>query len=232
MLVHGSPSDHRGWLPFVGHAPADARLVLVDLLDHGGAPDDESPGCVSIESDLRAIVEATEGPVTLVGHSAGAYLAARLLASLGDRVSRAVLIAGFPGLPPQVAVERAGLWQSIERGELSRAAFEDAVITGWLGREKPNTAALPLMRSILTDLTQPRLKRYFQRIALLGTDEARVPPFDTPALVIHSQRDPTLPHELGVELARLGRRAELVTRDDDCHWLDDDHARAAFGAER
>jgi pimeloyl-ACP methyl ester carboxylesterase len=156
-------------------------------------------------------------PFTLVGHSLGAYLAARLLGELGDRVERAVFVGGFPTLPEPIVSAYLGLAAGIESGAVEpRAAIRGAVEAA-LGASAPEPARA-LLHAIASEWPVPRIVRLLRRVAEVGAASA-VSTFDTRAVVLHAADDASVPIALGRDLAALGQRAKLRELDEGGHFL-------------
>jgi pimeloyl-ACP methyl ester carboxylesterase len=100
-FLHGSPGDSTVWeLIAELHTPG-ATCWLLDLPDHGVAPDlNDDPR--SLESNITGSIRGLRQRVTLVGHAFGAYLAARIARRLGDQVTGLVLVSGFARVTPEL----------------------------------------------------------------------------------------------------------------------------------
>ena len=98
VLVHGMVSSHRTW-----------ELVLPELRKHftayamvrrGRGESDDAGADYSLErevEDVVALIDSTDGPVSLLGHSHGAILVLEAALRRTDRVRRLVLYeGGFP----------------------------------------------------------------------------------------------------------------------------------------
>lgn len=95
VLVHGSMSSAEQWMDYPALLP-EFEVVAIDLPGHGekvGVP-------FTTESALDAIAEAVAGagPVVVVGHSLGAYLAGLFAGTRAHRLRGLVLI-GATGNP-------------------------------------------------------------------------------------------------------------------------------------
>jgi len=101
VLVHGLGSQMQHWLPTARILARHHRVVLVELPGHGLTP---MPSPFSLEQAAaaldRAIRDASDGPVILVGHSLGGLVAAEEALIHPDRVRCLVLIEA--ALKPQV----------------------------------------------------------------------------------------------------------------------------------
>lgn len=105
VLVHGLGSQIQHWLPTARRLARDHRVILVELPGHGLAPMPTpfSLGEASAALD-RAIRDATDRPVILVGHSLGGLVAAQEALEHPERVRGLVLVetALRPQAPPAI----------------------------------------------------------------------------------------------------------------------------------
>nr|WP_306268919.1 acetoin dehydrogenase dihydrolipoyllysine-residue acetyltransferase subunit [Pararhizobium sp. IMCC3301] len=93
VLVHGFAGDQTGWAALAGALRrAGHKVDAVDLPGHGG-----NEGVANHPEDLVAWLSAylnrAAKPVHLVGHSLGAFVAARAAAEMPQAVARLTLIA-------------------------------------------------------------------------------------------------------------------------------------------
>jgi pimeloyl-ACP methyl ester carboxylesterase len=99
VLVHGG-SAHARWWDFVAEALADRyHLIAPDLRGHGDSEHADPPryGIEEYVHDLEALVTALDlGPVALVGHSLGAFIALRFTECHPELVRCLVTVDGRP----------------------------------------------------------------------------------------------------------------------------------------
>jgi pimeloyl-ACP methyl ester carboxylesterase len=105
LAIHGITSTSRTWLA-TGRALGDrATLLAVDLRGRGRSAG--LPPVVGLDAHVRdmvAVLDAVElGRAVVVGHSLGAYIAARLATSHPERVARLVLVDGGLSIPESLA---------------------------------------------------------------------------------------------------------------------------------
>ena len=100
-FLHSSPGSSAIWDRLAELHTPSASCWLVDLPDHGAAPDINDDPRV-LESNVTGAIRGIRQRVTLVGHAYGAYLAARLARRLGDQVSSLVLFSGFARATPEL----------------------------------------------------------------------------------------------------------------------------------
>jgi lipase len=109
VAVHGISSNHLSFAVLADALP-DARLVAPDL--RGRARSAGLPGPWGMDrhaADVAALVDAVGGPVLLLGHSTGAFVAAAVVRRYPGLVRGLVLVdGGLPfRLPEGVTVEQA-----------------------------------------------------------------------------------------------------------------------------
>ncbi|MBN9176150.1 MAG: alpha/beta fold hydrolase [Microbacterium sp.] len=98
LAIHGVTSSHLAW-EFLAEALPGVRIVAPDLRGRGRSNDLVGPaGMAAHAADLAAVSAALGlGPVVVVAHSMGAFVAVAFAARHPDLVSRLVLVDG--GLP-------------------------------------------------------------------------------------------------------------------------------------
>lgn len=101
LAVHGITSSHLAWSVVGERLGADHRLVAVDLRGRGGSRDLPGPyGLARHAADLVRVIEAYGGgPVVVLGHSMGGFVAVELARSHPELVRRLVLVDGGALLP-------------------------------------------------------------------------------------------------------------------------------------
>ena len=140
LAVHGISSSHvifRTVVRELGRRMS-ASVLAPDLRGRGRSAHLPPPyGLGSHVADLIAVLDHADAQrVVLVGHSMGAYVAARLAAEHPERVAGVVLLdGGLPSAPgpidPDVVIE-AVVGPAIERMH-TRFASTDAYVAGWRG---------------------------------------------------------------------------------------------------
>lgn len=116
VLVHGRASNSGTWKALLPHL-VGYRVHLVDLAGHGAAASPEDPGAYTVEAQVGHLVETLaplDGPLALVGHSLGGFLALRYALERPDRLAGLVLESTAADNP-----YRSGR-HAAHRGELAR----------------------------------------------------------------------------------------------------------------
>lgn len=98
LAIHGITANHRTWSWLVRALPG-WRVIASDLRGRGGSRNLPGPyGMATHADDLTAVIDAAGGgPVTVVGHSMGGFVALVLADQHPELVRRLVLVDG--GLP-------------------------------------------------------------------------------------------------------------------------------------
>jgi pimeloyl-ACP methyl ester carboxylesterase len=144
ILVHGTRVSHTQWDRYLDRFPG-LEIVTPDLPGHGSRADEE----FTTQAAVATISEAVEGggrtgPVVLVGHSLGGYMAMAYAAQRPDRLSGLVLIGSsavpegagaavyraFARLIERVGDERMGRISNRVLARLADEATAAAVLAG------------------------------------------------------------------------------------------------------
>jgi magnesium chelatase accessory protein len=233
VLLHGSLLDGRMWSTLTERATAEATLHVLDLPGHGRSAEARTLDYADVEQQLTQYLRGIGVPVVLVGHSVGAWLAARLACSASDSIERVVAICGFA----QLGVEAAAFWarsaQQLESGELSRETFRAIAEAAFLDARGDSDAAVLALRQWLLGLSTARAISEMRLAAQLGAADAAVQPFTVPAIILQGDADRAMPLASGEQLASLGADARLTRVAGAGHLLPLQHtdlvAAAVFG---
>ncbi|MXG88964.1 alpha/beta fold hydrolase [Nocardioides flavescens] len=135
LAVHGITATSRAWGEVAAALPREWTLVAPDLRGRGHSRDlPASTGLHSHVDDLTGLAEQlvaeAGGPISLVGHSMGAFVAVHLAHARPDLFTRVVLVDGGVALPvPEGAdpdeVLAATLGPALERLSRSYANADD-----------------------------------------------------------------------------------------------------------
>jgi lipase len=111
VAVHGITANHRTFAPLAAALPRH-RLLAPDLRGRGASCTLPGPWGIDrhAEDVARLITASAQGPVVLVGHSMGGFVAAALVRRFPDLVSGLVLVDGglpFPPPPQGIDVDQA-----------------------------------------------------------------------------------------------------------------------------
>ena len=96
VLLHGGLTDSRDFSDNLDALASRFRLLLPDRRGHGRTPDVTGPITIELmtEDTIAFLETVLDGPVRLVGYSAGAIVALRMAVRRPDLVDRLVVISG------------------------------------------------------------------------------------------------------------------------------------------
>ena len=105
LLLHGLAGSWRYWRRGLDGLRTDHTLYLPDLVGFGRSPKPRGDYSLAMHVEaLTPLLDAVEGPTTVVGHSMGAIVALGLYARFPARVKRLALI-GLPYFPSRELAE-------------------------------------------------------------------------------------------------------------------------------
>ncbi|MBX3131725.1 MAG: alpha/beta hydrolase [Polyangiaceae bacterium] len=219
LLVHGTPLDRSTFAEVARRAPDGVRVVLLDLPDHGQAADQLEARLEPLEDALLDALQHTRGETTLVGHSIGAWLGARVSQRLPASVTRFVSLAGFAGLSPSELEFRRQLCEQLERGEVEVPSLRETVLDMMLGDARTPEADKVTWRGF--EVPKSRIIRALRR--MLRIADAPAVRFMRATTFVHGLRDGTVPHVHSAQLAREDADSTLVSLDTGSHVLSLSH---------
>ena len=194
LLLHGYSDSWRAHGPLLGRLARAHRAIAVSLRGHGDSPRPETGyGIVDFAGDLPALMDRCGLPsATVVGHSMGSMVAARLALDHPDRVEGLVLIGALATLKGNAAVE----------GELRNAVegLTDPIAADFVREFQESTLARPVAPAFLDTVVAESLKM--------------------PARVWRAALRSMLEQDLGPELHRIATPTLILCGDRDglCDW--------------
>ena len=114
LLIHATGFHARCWDATVAALPGDQHVIALDLRGHGSSyrPDSLSDWMETAEDVAAFVNEHCPEAVVAVGHSMGAYVAARAAAIAPDRFAQLLLVDPVMLLPEIYAYEPDALGSS------------------------------------------------------------------------------------------------------------------------
>lgn len=233
VLLHGTPSDRRVWDTLVALTPSGTRCEAWDLLDHGASTAPEATAD-DLAADVVRRVRALGDPVRLVGHSFGAWIAARAAVSLGGMVESCVALNGLSRAPDALADELGGLADAFEASAIDLPTGVSIAAQRWLPAASPRPEHVEHVRRIIADESPVRLVRQIRRLCSLRHPSARLTSLSVPMTIVASRDDRAVPAEAADELAALASDVTRVILDGDSHFTQWTHttrvAELVFGS--
>ncbi|MEM6793288.1 MAG: alpha/beta fold hydrolase [Acidobacteriota bacterium] len=212
VMIHGVADQAATWLLVAPSIGEGRQLFLVDLPGHGDSGPAAGPlpmGAVvaGLEGWLKGHVGAADRPVTLVGNSMGAWLAAIIAHRHPEWVERAVLINGGP-IASRPVPDGAGGVVSLMPADRDEARALMAAI------RDPGFPATPdaVLDDLVARVTGGEVERMFAAEADLERHllTGRLAEITTPVTVIWGTSDRFLGDDFKTRLLGGLPRAELL----------------------
>lgn len=149
LLIHGLGSNAVSWGALIANLEASGeRVTAIDLPGHGDNPEDAA-SINDLADYVIAHLQKLSGKVHLVGHSLGAWVAAKAASAVPDAVSELMLIAPA-GCGPEINVDFVKGLAEVENMDQLRGLL---AMLGPTAEATPDGAAA----SMLQDLSRGRL---------------------------------------------------------------------------
>ena len=230
LMVHGSLSDARYWAPQIPALSADRRLYAPSLRDYfpnrdaaGGLPDLDWERDVE---DMAALIAGLDaGPVDVMGHSRGGYIAYQLALRHPALVRRLVLAEPGGALPGSDAAPLR-TWQEELAGLLSGGFTEQAVERFVDGVSRPGTwrQSPPEFRRMALDNAHTLPGQLRNPLPAHRPEQASQ--LRAPVLLVYGERSPRRFRDVVQALAGWLPRARAVGIPGASHGMNLAHPRA------
>ena len=203
LAIHGVTSSHLAW-EFLAESLPGVRIVAPDLRGRGRSNEIAGPaGMAAHAADLDAVSAAFDlGPVVVVAHSMGAFVAVAFAARHPELVARLVLVdGGLPlGAPAGLAPDQ--LVDAILGPTAARLNLRFASVAEYLDFWRSHPA-------FARDWT-PELERYLA-YDLVSAGEEGLRPATAYATTVEDTIDMNTTTTVADALAMLDRPATLIT---------------------
>lgn len=216
LLLHGYGDSGRSFEPLVPLLPPDWRLLAPDQRGHG---DSERPAAgyaiETLAADAAALLDAAgaAGPVTVLGHSMGSFVAQILASGWPERVGRVVLVGSAP------RVDR----ETMRELEAGIRALTDPVPEAFVRDFQTSAVHLPVPAPVFEQAVAESLKmpaRVWQALldGILAHDaRPHLDAIRCPTLLVFGARDALFDRAGQDELLGGIAGAELVLYEDSGH---------------
>lgn len=160
VALHGITANAWHFDPLAHHLGGAAHLVALDLRGRGRSYEHAGPfGMRHHAADVAAVIRQIGGPVVIVGHSMGCYVALMTAEQHPDLVTELILVDGGPALPVPDGIDidealDATLGPSIKR---LQKVWPDRVSYNTMWAQHPAFAdglSIDLERNLLADLIE------------------------------------------------------------------------------
>ena len=217
LLIHGSGASGASWAPVVPALAGHRHVVRVDLPGMGHSQPAASYDVPAQAARVGKVIDDLGlGPVTVVGHSSGGYVATSLTEQRPDLVKAIALLSTGPrpdALLPQPAVLRALSWPPI--GRLVWALRSDKMIRRGINVTCARPVDIP--KDLVTELRGLTYGTFAAVLRCNGEYIAarsvpdRLADLDVPVLVAFGTADPRVRYGvIVVRRRRIPARVELL----------------------
>ena len=215
LLVHGFPLNRHAWRRQVEAFRGTCRVIAPDL--RGMGESSGTPGPVAMTrfaEDLHALVEHLEaGPVILVGHSMGGYVALAFAKAFAGDLQGLVLVGTRAGADsPQAAVARRETAEQVRL--LGPSAMAEGMAAKMLSPENHDAAMAAEVRALMAPSSQEGLIGALLGMADRPDANAWIGEIAVPTLVIAGADDAIIPPGESEAMARAlpAARLKLIPR--------------------
>nr|WP_241747876.1 alpha/beta hydrolase [Microbacterium aquimaris] len=205
-MLHGL--GYAGWETAFLRAAVDADIGLWSLDNRGTGRSDPLTGSCSIDdlaADAARAIDALGGPMVVLGHSMGGYIAQALARAHPEKVAGLILVATSPGGPRATPVpdETTRAWLAaadLPPAEFARATMPLAFRPGWT-REHPARFEQILSARLASPTPSETWRAQFAACAQFLSADHDPRDIAVPTVVIHGTADRIVPVENGRLLA-------------------------------
>jgi 3-oxoadipate enol-lactonase len=196
VFLHGYPLDHRMWEPQLESLAQERRIVLIDLPGFGLAADGPVPDTLSgfARALNVALAAHVPGPVVVVGHSFGGYVALQLYRDFPEHFAGLVLTNTRS--EPDNDEARARRMATVRRLEVSSESLDvDATVRSLLS-PTAWTAGGPLVESVREIVRGARSRAVIPTLKAIAGRPDLTPVLSTirvPTLVVWGEEDQLIP---------------------------------------
>jgi pimeloyl-ACP methyl ester carboxylesterase len=220
LFVHGFPLSRRTWSKQVEAFKPTHRVLAPDL--RGLGETEATEGAVSMArfaEDLSALLQHLQlGPVTLVGHSMGGYVALAFAAAHPQALQGLVLVGTKSGADtPEAAAGRRALAARVQKE--GAAIVVDAMAPKMLAESNRNAAMAAEVRGFMLPSKPMGVIGALLGMAERPDMEASLGQLRVPALVVTGAEDSIIPPSESEAMARAIPGAQLDLLADGGHLV-------------
>ncbi len=224
VLLHGYPLTHAMWQPQLDALATDHRVILLDLPGFGLAEEWTAPTTLAEFADTvhRTLAREVPGPMVVIGHSFGGYIALQMYRDHPDLFAGLVLAdTRSEADTPEARTKR---WASIERLKDPREPLDvEAAVRGLLAartweRRNPIVETVramvggarrgPILATLQAIADRPDLSPVLSTLrvptlVVWGEEDQLIPPAQSRAMV------PRIPEGVGTGIPDAGHLPSL-----------------------
>ena len=231
MIVHGLYGSGRNWGVIAKRLSDAARVITIDLRNHGHSPRTETHSYPDLAQDIAEVIEALGAPMQIVGHSMGGKAVMTLALTQPALLNRVVVADIAPVAYTHSQMPYIHAMRAVDLASVTRRSEAEAQLA--------KQGVEPALCSFFTQSLDVPEKRWRLN---LDTLEAEMPKimsfpdvagqFDGPTLFLSgANSDYVLPEHRPL-IKGLFPNAHFAKLKDAGHWLHADQPRAFEAAVR
>jgi esterase len=222
LILHGLFGRKRNWQAIQKRLADDARIITVDLRNHGDSPWDEAMSYPAMAEDLASLIRnLDDGPAIVVGHSMGGK-AAMTLALTDPELVRGLMVIDIAPVPyeheyqPYIDAMRHVPLEELERRSEAEKYLQDIITDS-------SVRAFLLQNLGQTDqglVWQVNLEAIQSHLPeILGFPDDIGSPYDGPALFLRGGKSDFVLDQHHVRIDSLFPMATHETVSGAGHWV-------------
>jgi pimeloyl-ACP methyl ester carboxylesterase len=185
VLVHGTMGGKGDWFEVVRRLAADFAVTAFDRRGRGDSDDGPDYSMEREVEDVLAVIDASEPPVHLIGHSFGAIVSLLVAARASDRIGKLVLYEPPLGVEEPAAEEWLdALDTKVAIGDLDAAIKSFAAAANITDRELQTMEGNDRVWAGLRDAVRSAGREIRAAKVVLPIDEGVLGSISTPTLVL------------------------------------------------
>lgn len=228
VLLHGLFGQGKNWTSVARALADEARVILVDLPNHGRSGWTES---ITYEEMATAVADVLgdRDPVTVVGHSMGGKVAMAMALLRPQSVERLVVADIAPVRYERITrfADYVTGMRSIDLGRLHTRAEADARLQPYVPDDVVRSF---LLQNLRRDAASATGWRWQMNLSLLGGvladlgdwPDLHAPPYRGPVLWVAGSSSDYITPAYGPAMRALFPRTQLVTIKNAGHWVHSD----------
>ena len=231
MIVHGLYGSGRNWGVIAKRLSDAARVITIDLRNHGHSPRTETHSYPDLAQDIAEVIEALGAPMHIIGHSMGGKAVMTLALTRPEVLSRVVVADIAPVTYTHSQMPYIHAMRAVDLSTVSRRSEAEAQLA--------EQGVEPALCSFFTQSLDVPEKRWRLN---LDTLEAEMPKimsfpdltgqFDGPTLFLSGAKSDYVLPEHRPLIKNLFPNAHFAKLKDAGHWLHADKPREFEAAVR